>query len=206
MTLLDIHTHHTPEFPGREILNCFLENFMPQPGYYYSVGIHPWHLHAFEDWTAFEKVINHPQVLAVGEAGLDKVCNTPFQLQIDCFKKQILWADKIGKPLIIHAVGTYNEIIQLKKEFCPRNPWIVHGFRGRKELALQLVKHGIYLSFGKEYREESIRAVPIEYVFLETDESDMDICFLYERAANCISLRPPGRLIQQVQQNIDKVF
>lgn len=78
-------------------------------------------------------------------------------------------------------------------------------FPREKELALQYIREGIYLSLGEKYQEEALRQIPSEYLFLETDESLIDIHSLYERAALLLEM-PVCKLMQQVQQNINNVF
>ena len=205
MDILDIHTHHRPIKPSQAIQNCFPENFSPQAEGYYSVGLHPWHLHPEhleKQWQQLLVAANHPQVLAIGEAGLDKLSDIPLALQREVFEKQVLLADNLGLPLVIHAVRAMDEVIALKKKHKPRNAWIVHGFRGKKEQALQYVRQGICLSFGEHYQEEALRAVPLDKLFLETDESVVDIHLLYDRAARVLGM-PVGELTGQVQRNID---
>ena len=72
----DIHTHCQPEVPGEAIVNCFPETFVPQLEGWYSVGIHPWYITTStvslaEKKRCLEELLYHPQVLAMGEAGLD---------------------------------------------------------------------------------------------------------------------------------------
>ena len=156
-------------------------------------------------WELLLSAIHSPQVLAIGEAGLDKLAQTDYVLQQEAFEKQAILAHEMGYPLVIHAVRSADEIIRFKRKMQPSNPWIIHGFRGKKELALQYIREGIYLSLGEKYQEEALRQIPSEYLFLETDESLIDIHSLYERAALLLEM-PVCKLMQQVQQNINNVF
>ena len=207
MEILDIHAHHFPVKPGQAILNVFPADFVPQSGQYYSVGYHPWYLSgdASEDWVLLDKIITHPQVLAVGEAGLDKVTEVDYSIQKIAFERQIDMAAQVHKPLIIHCVRSYNEVMELKKTFKPTNPWIIHGFRGKKELAKQLTDHGIYLSYGFNYQEEALRTTPLDMLFLETDENPSDIHLLYQQVAVHLSLSV-NELTESVQDNINRIF
>lgn len=207
MSILDIHTHQLPDIPGRAILNVSPGNFAPEPGEYYSVGYHPWYLSAegTEDWELLSKQITHPQVLAIGEAGLDKVTEVDYRLQEMVFERQIVLSTSVRKPLIIHCVRSYNEVMAFKKTFNPADPWIIHGFRGKKELAKQLTDHGIYLSYGFNYQEDALRATPPDMLFFETDENCSDIYLLYQQAANHLSLSV-NELTKRTQENIDYVF
>lgn len=207
MHLLDIHTHRPPLTPGQAILNVFPADFAPQSGQFYSVGYHPWYLSdtGSEDWNLLEQIVNHPQVLAVGEAGLDKMTGVDYSIQKNVFGQQAELAMRIGKPLIIHCVRSYNEVVELKRRLKPTNPWIIHGFRGKKELAEQLARQGISLSYGCKYQEEALRATPLSMLFVETDESLLDIHFLYRQLAGCLSL-PVGEFTERVQKNIGSAF
>lgn len=205
--MLDIHTHRFYENPSVSILNCFPDDFTPFPDRYYSVGFHPWYLTADnkEDWNKFEEQVSNPQVLAVGEAGLDKLSDVSIPIQEAAFRKQAEIASKLNKPLIIHCVKAFNEIIQYKMQWKPDVAWIIHGFRGKKQLAEQLLEHGFYLSFGEKYQEDALKATPIDRLFIETDESTTDIHLLYEKAASALSI-PIPEFMNHIQTNIREVF
>jgi len=207
MGILDIHTHHLPVEPGSAILNVSPADFIPKLGQYYSVGYHPWYLSddGSEDWALLSELVAKPEVLAVGEAGLDKVTEVDYSLQIAAFQRQAMMAMGVRKPLIIHCVRSYNEIIELKKTLKPTNPWVIHGFRGKAALARQLTDHGIFLSYGFHYQEAALQAMPIGMLFLETDESNQDIHLLYEQVAGHLSFSVSD-LTVQLQENISNVF
>lgn len=207
---IDIHTHRLVPVPGESIVSCLPDAFFPQKGGWYSVGIHPWQLGSY-DWTDtafrahFESLVRHPQVLAVGEAGLDKLISVSLYSQTDALRYQADVAEAIDKPLILHLVKATTELLVLKRELNPRVPWIVHGFRGKAQLALDLVRHGLYLSFGAHYQEEALRQMPADRLFLETDEIDSAISDLYERAA-LIRGVTCDELMETVSRNVRSVF
>lgn len=207
---IDIHTHRLVPVPGESIVSCLPDAFFPQKGGWYSVGIHPWQLGSY-DWTDtafrahFESLVRHPQVLAVGEAGLDKLISVSLYSQTDALRYQADVAEAIGKPLVLHLVKATAELLALKREFNPRVPWIVHGFRGKAQLAQDLVRHGLYLSFGARYQEEALRQMPADRLFLETDESDVPISDLYERAALVRGVTC-DELVETVSRNVQSVF
>lgn len=97
---------------------------------------------------------SNPRVVAVGEAGLDKLCDVPLPLQQEAFQAAIELSEKYRFPLLIHAVKATVELLVFQKKHRPTQPWIIHGFRGKKELAEDLLRHGFYLSFGKKYQEK----------------------------------------------------
>ena len=180
MDYFDLHAHH----PCFGILNIeyphttFTDSF--------SIGVHPWYL-TNDNKIAYVRYvtenIQNPGCRAVGECGLDKLCDTDFSLQKEAFEEMIKLSEQYNKPLIIHCVKAYNEIIQLHKISKPTQPWIIHGFRGKPQLALSLTQQGIYLSFGENYNEQSLAVTPNEYIFIETDESNIFIGELYKKAA-----------------------
>lgn len=204
---VDIHTHHQPHVPGQAIVNCFPEAFVPQAEHWYSVGIHPWHILSFpaDGATRFEELLRHPQVLAIGEAGLDKLAEAPLPLQMEVFGYQARLAEEIDKPLVIHLVKATDELLKLKQQIGPMKPWIIHGFRGKAALAAEYLRHGFYLSFGEKYREEALRIVPPDKLFLETDESTIPVDTLYERAAVIRGI-PLGELRETIRRNVSKIF
>ena len=204
MDILDIHSHRVYK---RAIASCSPLNFVPEVGQYYSVGIHPWNVTSdyYKDWKALLQIADHENVLALGEAGLDKLVDVDMGLQMEVFKLQIELAEQIGKPLIIHSVRTSNELIQLKKQYNPTVPWIIHGFRGNRNTVSDLVKVGFYLSFGEKYQIDALRSVPINRMFMETDESPVDINVLYNKVANELSLTD-NQFMTQVRENIEEVF
>ena len=207
---IDIHTHQLPALPGEAIICCLPDTFHPQENNWYSVGIHPWQLdnHAWKEAAFkvhFKSLIHHPQVIAIGEAGLDKLASTSLLQQIEALRYQALVAETIAKPLILHLVKATTELLALKKELSPRVPWIIHGFRGKLQLALELVRHGLYLSFGANYQEEAMKQIPTNRLLLETDESNVPIADLYKKAALLRNITDK-ELMETVSTNIQRIF
>ena len=150
---IDIHTH--TEKSGEnllQIINLNLESPCPEQGYY-SYGIHPWALDKadFQVDEALNKLkenLQQPQVIALGEAGLDKF-HADFDRQIKVFERQIVLSENMQIPMILHDVRSHNEIIALRKKHRAKQPWILHGFNGTMQDARQLIRQGIYLSAGE---------------------------------------------------------
>lgn len=142
----------------------------------YSVGIHPWEADKAdgEAWAALERMAAHPRVVAIGEAGLDtRHQGAPdMAVQEAVFCRQARLAEQLDKPLIIHCVGAYNRLIELKRALRPAVPWIVHGFRGKPQLAADLAKHGFYISLGTKHNPAVPAAVPADRLLHETDAVD----------------------------------
>lgn len=209
----NIHTHRPAAQGSHEITNCTPARFAPQAGRWYSVGIHPWDLQNAADGQAtlpaqleqLEQMARHPQVLAIGEAGLDHLAAAPMEIQLEAFRQQALLAEKTEKPLIIHLVKATDQLLALKKAMAPRQAWVIHGFRGKPQMAESLLHHGFHLSFGEKYQPESLRITPADRLFLETDESTVPIADIYARAAATRGITAE-ELRLYVAQNVHKVF
>lgn len=200
--LIDLHTHRMQHLPGEAVVNCFPETFRPEKGEYYSVGWHPWHVSTpIRDIRTLLLQLRHPQVAAVGEAGLDKLAAAPLALQQEVFAAQARLAEEVRKPLIIHLVRAVPEILKLKHDLHPDMPWIIHGFRGKPSVADELLRHGLYLSFGEKYCPETLRTLPARRLFIETDESDVPVRELYARAAH---LR--GTSAEELMESVSRNF
>jgi len=187
---VDIHTHKSVDsnYPAirnltfQDAENMFSSNMVGL----FSLGFHPWHLGEFSDermakltaWTTEGRFV------AIGECGLDKYSKSTLEVQMHIFEEQIVLSEKMKKPLIIHCVGCFNELFELKKKLDPRQLWIIHGFRGKPELAGQALKAGCALSFGEHFNPESVRITPADSLFAETDESLLSISEIYLSLSN----------------------
>lgn len=153
---------------------------------WYSVGIHPCHLQNLhsESLTTISALASSRQTVAIGETGLDKTCGSDLELQKLVFKKLALIAEQVQKPLIIHCVKAWQELIAIHRELHPSNDWIIHGFRGKPELAQSLLKEGFYLSFGALFNPASLQITPVERLCIETDENTSMLEAIYEKVAS----------------------
>lgn len=176
---IDIHTHDRPADIGAiSVVNRDVGEWDmiegENPDIYYSVGIHPWHIAS--DWKSripvLEKTAVHSRVLTIGESGLDKVSGKcDMELQKDVFRRHVLLSEQARKPLLIHCVKAFSELLGIRKEMKPQQLWIVHGFRGKKELAQQLMNQGIELSFGTRFNTDALcEAYSRGKMWVETDD------------------------------------
>ncbi|HSN59572.1 MAG TPA: TatD family hydrolase, partial [Ferruginibacter sp.] len=116
---INIHSHQ-PAGPKEFVLQNLYKDFdqAKMPGYY-SAGLHPWYINA-ATWKIEMEALKTNRVLknilAIGECGLDKVCKTGFTLQQQVFIAQLLWANEIKKPLIIHCVRAHEDLLLLLKK------------------------------------------------------------------------------------------
>ncbi|MBT3242109.1 MAG: TatD family deoxyribonuclease [Bacteroidetes bacterium] len=214
---IDIHSHglNTQSTDLIRIQNIFYQDFSKtrDEQFYASVGLHPWHTadHSIND-QEFIKYITHPRIVAIGEIGLDKIRNVRFDRQVEVLLQQIRLAQEFtNKPLIIHCVKAFAELLAIKKNSNSKQTWIIHGFSGKAGLANQLIQAGFILSFGESLlsasykHQEAFKATPIEHLFLETDESQIGIEAIYEKAAQlkCLSIH---ELKKRINQNFQKYF
>jgi TatD DNase family protein len=210
---INIHSHKVRGGNERVIQNYHADfEEVEQPGYY-SIGLHPWYIdvasreadiHALKEWCI------HPQVLAIGECGLDKNCSTDFNLQQAVFAEQLHIANDISKPLILHCVKAYEELLHLLDVHLVRVPVVFHGFSKQSlPLAQKIISKGYFLSFGKALQSANmrhlLRDLPIEQIFLETDDAQLSIAAIYDLAAGCFQVTVES-LSLQLQKNAALVF
>ena len=194
---VDIHTHTAkPSANLIQIVNLDLNQPCPEQGYY-SYGIHPWALDNVdfqieEALSSLEARLQSPNVLALGEAGLDKIHKASFERQVAVFERQIELSEALQKPMILHDVRSHNEIIALRKKHKAVQPWIVHGFSGTEQDIKQLIGQGIYLSVGESLLHperkihKSFKFIDLDYLFLETDMAEIGVEKVYEAAAKLL--------------------
>lgn len=151
-------------------------------------------------------------LIAIGECGLDRACDSDFELQREVFIKQIELSEQYHKPLIIHAVRSYPDIISIRKETKSNQPWIIHGFNGNEHSAEQLLRHdGIYLSLGdvlfknEKRAERLLDIIPSDRLFLETDVAERSIVEVYEKAS-LLSGVATDILRKDIFDNFVKIF
>lgn len=99
------------------------------------------------DLKIIEEKLQNQNCLAIGECGLDKRIEMPLEPQISVFEKQLALAEKFGKPVVIHCVAAFQEVIEIKKRLNVKVPMIIHGFSKNIQVADQLINAGFYLSF-----------------------------------------------------------
>lgn len=207
--LIDCHTHRLPTDPTTALLSCNMTDPLPPASaVYLSVGIHPWwltedNLTAQQEWVRTR--LTDQRVIALGETGLDKRCPTPFPLQEQAFRWMVACSEAHRLPLIIHNVKATAELIALRQHSRARQPWIIHGFRGKKELGQSLLRQGCYLSFGEHYATDTLAAMPTGRWLLETDDSTASIHSLLQRAAT-IRKQSENQLEEELAQTVGRLF
>lgn len=214
---IDIHTHK--QNSDKECVAVF--NFEPGNSIpvfsgknFYSTGLHPWRIGTQnednERLLMMEDALEFDHVIFVGECGLDKLAETGFDEQIRAFKAQAFMAEEYQKPLIIHCVKAWNEMVELHMKNKPTVPWIFHGYNGSVELTRQLLDKNFLFSFGEILLHtnakaiESFKSLSIEKIFIETDEFDGTIEEIYVRAAELKNISVET-LKEAVWQNFNRI-
>lgn len=210
---IDIHSHRHALNNEQWVIQNLYEHFeqVENPGNY-SIGLHPWFIKE-ENWEIqydiLEQYSTNNFVVAIGECGLDKNCTTDFLLQKDVFTAQVILANKIQKPIIIHCVNAYEEINQLLKANSNNVPVIFHGFNKNEHIARGLVNEGFFLSFGKALSKENIKIllkkISMGNIFFETDDDDVTIEEIYSTAEKILSV-DRETLQLQIKKNTIKLF
>lgn len=180
--LVDFHTHLLPTAEG---------SIVPR-----SFGIHPWQSASFSEsdmpqiLSALSDGCSQPSITMVGECGLDKLRGASFDFQVSLFQLHLQVAETVGKPVVVHCVRAMEQLVALRRQRQWQRTWVVHGFTGSSQQALQLDRIGIGCSFGaailNPQHHKAIAALQQlgkDRLFLETDDSGLSIADIYVAAA-----------------------
>ncbi len=209
----NIHTHSHSQQENVVCIHNLHQDFdaIPATGYA-SMGLHPWYLKDDKLETQLEELrrnITRPDVLAVGECGLDKLTGTPWDLQLTAFREQVALAEQVKKPLVIHCVKAFGEVLSLVKHV--QVPVVFHGINNKLTVIQPVIDAGHYLSFGtvllgeRPFIAQVLAATPLEKVFLETDDSGTDIREIYKSAARIKNITEK-EIVLQLERNFLNVF
>jgi TatD DNase family protein len=213
MKFINLHTHKsTIQSITLELVNQYPLECNPSIPYY-SIGIHPWFIKQEtleNELKIIEDNLQHINCLAIGECGLDKRIEVPFELQKVVFERQLLMAEKHLKPVIIHCVAAFDELIEITNKLQITVPIIIHGFSKNSQVATQLLKQGFYISFGKYLFQMPnlatvLKQMPNDRFFLETDTATQSIEEVYQLAATCKDLSI-NNLQKTITTNFETIF
>ncbi len=209
---INTHTHAQLYDAKIELVNLSI-HAQEKPNHY-SYGLHPWYIEKTtidHDLELLKMVVHEKRCLAIGECGLDKLSRVDFNLQQDVFIEQIKIANQVNKPLIIHCVKAFNELINCLNHHDNKVDVIVHGFNNNENIARIMVNEGFYFSFGKALlgydsnASKAIKNVGRKNFFLETDDADISIKYIYKKAAELLGIEEEF-VKQQLQANFERVF
>lgn len=187
--IVDFHTHQPHGHDAvTEIISVDPQDFNPQPGRLYSVGIHPWHTREATDAHVelLARCAAHEQVVAIGETGLDPLQGAPLDVQWRYLQQHIALAEQLGKPLVLHMVRTSGQLLQAWKGSRRSVPWVLHGFRGRPTVARPLVEAGFYFSIGARFNAQSLSFIPLDHLLIETDDAPVTIATVASQVAQAL--------------------
>lgn len=211
MTYIDAHTHNYK--PARDIISIenIHDHFQDVPtDHPVSAGLHPWYLdNAGNEMNVLISLAQQPNVVAIGECGLDKLVKTDWNTQVKFFEQQLKIATDFHKPVIIHCVRAFTEILFLLKGI--KVPVVFHGIHNKLSILQPVIAQGYYLSFGKallnpgESIMQTLKAVPAEQLLLETDGTGVSIKEIYKSAAEIRNITE-NEIALQLQKNYDSVF
>ncbi|AZB23969.1 TatD family hydrolase [Chryseobacterium rhizoplanae] len=199
--------HHHKKYIRDGIYNLDIGQIPPDSPY--SIGIHPNDI----DVNNIDRQLNwmkstmFQNCFAIGECGLDSLVSIDQKIQEDVFVKQINIANEVKKPIIVHCVRKFYEVISFKKK--AEQPMIMHGFNKKKKIAEDLLANNFYLSFGKAVLynlslQDILKNTPLDKFFLETDNEDFKIEELYLKVSEIkeISLED---LNEQILENLHTI-
>lgn len=152
------------------------------PGVAFAMmGLHPCsvqegfqaELDSIEKW-----LFDHPgKYVAVGEIGIDLYWDkSTLPFQVDAFEQQIGWAKELGKPIVIHARDSFNEIFEVMDRLADEKlRGVFHCFTGNRAQAEKALSYGFYLGIGgvATYKngglDKTLPSVGLDKLILETD-------------------------------------
>ena len=214
---VDIHVHGGIPSTGIFLLESLMAHEEKKPvnvsGMAYTYGIHPWFLteaNYKQHLVSVENLARQPEIIAIGEAGFDRLKGPPLDFQRKVFDEQMAISEAVKKPVVIHCVRAWDELLSARKRLKSGMPWLVHGFRGNVELANQLLSKDMYLSFWFEFilRPEArnlLIHLPVDRILLETDGADVDIRTIYEKVASDLNIKV-DQLKQIIINNFNTFF
>lgn len=190
MNIIDFHTHR--QNATQALISVSPKDFKPQPGMYYSVGYHPWlDLEELtdDDFALLEICARHPQVLAIGETGMDSLRGRDLAIQREVFVRHLKLAADLRKPVVVHCVRTAQQILSARQnEGFSTLPLIVHGMRGNEHVARTWLEAGCYLSYGARFNPAALHITPLDRLLIETDEADETIQEVAAQVASVLRL------------------
>jgi TatD DNase family protein len=159
----------------------------------FTLGLHPWYIKDIsldKVLTKIAKLKDHPHFIGLGECGLDRHKEEDFELQMKVFKEQLDFAhDNDIKLVVIHCVRAFSDLMAVLKQTKYRNKLFFHDYNGNLETTNELLKYESYFSFGYKLENTTTKAyksfcsLPLDRIFLETDDFEINIEKVYQLAA-----------------------
>ncbi|HNW50301.1 MAG TPA: TatD family hydrolase [Prolixibacteraceae bacterium] len=211
---INVHTHHPiKEDDTFSIVNIQLPSENPGKGVMVSVGWHPWDIENIdlpEIEQSLEKKAGEPNVLLVGECGIDRTIHTSVEKQLDVLMLHFKTAIKHQKALMIHCVKAYSDIENLLKSVNYQGKIVFHDFNGNQFQIEKLLNFDSYFSLGRQFMNpnSTIRKaywhLPVDRLLFETDDSDLRIKQLYDEYIQLTKIDSTD-LKDQIKLNFNKI-
>lgn len=147
---------------------------------YGAVGIHPCHVKELteEKLKWIQKQCEEEKIIAIGEIGLDYYWEkTESDIQKKWFERQLLAAQEVNIPVIIHSREAAKDTVDLMKALhAEKSGGVIHCFSYSKEMAAAFLNLGYYFGIGgvvtfhnAKKLKEAVSYIPVENLLLETD-------------------------------------
>jgi TatD DNase family protein len=146
-----------------------------------TAGVHPHHAveYTSECDAELRALQAHPEVVAVGECGLDYFRDfSPRPAQRRAFERQLQIGADTGKPLFLHQRDAHDDFMAVMREFDGRiGPAVVHCFTGTREELFAYLDQDWHIGItgwlcderrGTHLRE-LVRSIPAHRLMIETD-------------------------------------
>ena len=178
------------------VYNQMLQEESDTPPLLFTAGLHPWYADQLSLKVLsllLDRCAESPDFVAFGETGLDKGCSIPMKMQSDVLDLHLKKAVKNGKPVILHCVRAWDELI----EIAAGNPAIkiLHGYNGSEQLTDRLLQNRFLYSIGKGILNPSskihaaLHLIPLSSIFCETDTSDVPIQEIYQGFSAALKMK-----------------
>lgn len=206
---VDIHTHNQSRDNHIKVGSCFLSDNIDKIEGPICIGVHPWNsdISSFDLESQFAPYLG--RIVAIGEIGLDRAIQIPIEKQINLFVSQLSIAQKHQLPVVIHCVKAYSDMFAIITKHTELT-YIFHGFYANEKILNNLLLCHSYFSMGlRELQQPNgtalIKSIPINRLFLETDESITDIEDVYIAASKATGINIT-ELREQLYSNYINLF
>jgi TatD DNase family protein len=149
------------------------------------LGLHPYFIeeHHDEDLDALEEALEeHPEVVALGECGIDARFEESRDTQWHYFDAQLRIAKARELPVVIHCVHANDKVVKRLRQLDLPQGGLLHAFAGSPEQARKFLDLGFTIGLGgavtfdrAKRLHRAVKSLPDDGYVLETDSPDMPL-------------------------------